>query len=74
MASGTGTIQPPSPAAHRPGVASPTAASRDLRRFGTTPHGGFGLGFERLIMWLTGMQNIRDVIPYPRVPGNTGFV
>ena len=47
---------------------------RDLRRFGTTPHGGFGLGFERLLMWLTGMQNIRDVLPYPRVPGNTGFM
>jgi asparaginyl-tRNA synthetase len=38
----------------------------DLRRFGTVPHSGFGLGFERLIQFVTGMQNIRDVIPYPR--------
>lgn len=41
----------------------------DLRRFGTTPHGGFGMGLERILMWLTGVPNIRDVIPYPRVPG-----
>ncbi len=45
----------------------------DLRRFGTTPHGGFGLGFERMLMWLTGMQNIRDVLPFPRTPGNAAF-
>jgi asparaginyl-tRNA synthetase len=45
----------------------------DLRRFGTTPHGGFGLGFERMLMWLTGMQNIRDVIAFPRVPGSIEF-
>jgi asparaginyl-tRNA synthetase len=38
----------------------------DLRRYGTVPHAGFGLGFERMIMYVTGMQNIRDVIPYPR--------
>ena len=42
----------------------------DLRRFGTVPHGGFGLGFERLIMYVTGMKNIRDVILYPRTVGN----
>ena len=42
----------------------------DLRRFGTTPHAGFGLGFERLVQFVTGMQNIRDVIPFPRTPGN----
>jgi asparaginyl-tRNA synthetase len=42
----------------------------DLRRFGTVPHSGFGLGFERLIMYITGIQNIRDVIPFPRYPGN----
>jgi asparaginyl-tRNA synthetase len=41
----------------------------DLRRYGSVPHGGFGLGFERMLMWITGVQNIRDVIPYPRVPG-----
>jgi asparaginyl-tRNA synthetase len=42
----------------------------DLRRYGTVPHSGFGLGFERILMYITGMQNIRDVIPYPRYPGN----
>jgi asparaginyl-tRNA synthetase len=46
---------------------------RDLRRFGSVPHGGFGLGFERMLMWMTGMSNIRDVIPYPRTPGNAKF-
>ncbi|MGA9525202.1 MAG: asparagine--tRNA ligase [Myxococcaceae bacterium] len=46
---------------------------RDLRRYGTVPHAGFGLGFERLIQYATGMPNIRDVIPYPRTPGNADF-
>jgi len=46
---------------------------RDLRRFGTTPHAGFGLGLERMLMWITGMQNIRDVIPFPRTPGSADF-
>jgi len=46
---------------------------RDLRRFGTVPHSGFGLGFERLIMLTTGIENIRDVIPYPRYPGHAEF-
>jgi asparaginyl-tRNA synthetase len=46
---------------------------RDLRKYGTTPHAGFGLGFERLIQFVTGMANIRDVIPFPRTPGNAGF-
>ena len=41
----------------------------ELRKFGTVPHSGFGLGFERLLMYVTGMQNIRDVIPFPRFPG-----
>lgn len=45
----------------------------DLRRFGSAPHSGFGLGFERLILFVTGMTNIRDVIPYPRFPGNAEF-
>ena len=45
----------------------------DLRRYGTVPHAGFGLGFERLIMFLTGVANIRDVIPFPRTPGNADF-
>lgn len=45
----------------------------DLRRFGTAPHSGFGLGFERLIMYVTGMTNIRDVIPFPRTPNNADF-
>jgi asparaginyl-tRNA synthetase len=45
----------------------------DLRRYGTVPHAGFGLGFERLINYITGMTNIRDVIPFPRVPGKAEF-
>lgn len=45
----------------------------DLRKYGTTTHAGFGLGFERLIMYLTGMQNIRDVIPFPRTTGSCEF-
>lgn len=45
----------------------------DTRRFGTAPHSGFGLGFERLLLFVTGMQNIRDVIPFPRTPGNANF-
>ena len=45
----------------------------DLRRYGTVPHSGFGLGFERLIQYVTGMANIRDVIPYPRAVGQAGF-
>ena len=45
----------------------------DLRRYGSVPHAGFGLGFERLMMYMTGMQNIRDVIPFPRTPKNCEF-
>lgn len=45
----------------------------DLRRFGTVPHAGFGAGFERLLMFLTGVPNIRDVIPFARTPGNADF-
>jgi asparaginyl-tRNA synthetase len=46
---------------------------RDLRRYGTVPHAGFGLGFERLVAYVTGMQNVRDVIPFPRTPGNANY-
>ena len=45
----------------------------ELRKFGTVPHAGFGLGFERALMYLTGMENIRDVIPFPRTPKNAEF-
>jgi asparaginyl-tRNA synthetase len=46
---------------------------RDLRRYGTVPHAGFGLGFERLILYATGIANIRDVIPFPRATGSADF-
>ena len=46
---------------------------RYLRRYGTVPHAGFGLGFERLLAYVTGMENVRDVIPFPRTPGNAHF-
>jgi asparaginyl-tRNA synthetase len=45
----------------------------DLRRFGGVPHAGFGMGFERMMMYVTGMKNIRDVVPFPRTPGNAEF-
>ena len=45
----------------------------ELRKFGTAVHSGFGLGFERLVMFTTGMSNIRDVIPFPRTPQNAEF-
>ena len=45
----------------------------DLRKFGSVPHAGFGLGFERAIMYITGMSNIRDVIPFYRTPKNVEF-
>ena len=45
----------------------------DLRKFGTAPHSGFGLGFERLMLFVTGMGNIRDVIPFPRTPKSAEF-
>jgi asparaginyl-tRNA synthetase len=46
---------------------------RDLRRYGTVPHAGFGLGFERTIAYATGLSNVRDVIPFPRTPGNARY-
>ena len=45
----------------------------DTRRFGSVPHSGFGLGFERLMLFVTGMTNIRDVIPFPRTPNSAKF-
>ena len=45
----------------------------DLRRYGTVPHSGFGLGLERAVQLITGMTNIRDVIPFPRTPGHAEF-
>jgi len=45
----------------------------ELRKFGTVPHAGFGLGFERLVMMATGIENIKDVIPFPRAPGQAEF-
>jgi asparaginyl-tRNA synthetase len=48
-------------------------SSLDLRRYGSVPHAGFGLGFERVVQFMTGMANIRDVIPFPRVPGSAEF-
>ena len=45
----------------------------DLRKYGTVPHAGFGVGFERLVMYVSGMENIRDVIPFPRAPKTCEF-
>ena len=45
----------------------------ETRKFGTVPHSGYGLGFERLLLFVTGMSNIRDVIPFPRTPKNAEF-
>ncbi len=45
----------------------------DLRKYGTVPHAGFGLGFDRIVQFITGMNNIRDVIPFPRTPGAAHF-
>ena len=45
----------------------------ETRKFGTAPHSGFGIGFERLLMFVTGMTNIRDVIPFPRTPQNAEY-
>lgn len=45
----------------------------ESRKFGSVPHSGFGLGFERLLMFITGISNIRDVIPFPRTPNNVEF-
>lgn len=55
------------------GLADSLGWYRDLRRYGTIPHAGFGLGFERLLTYVTGVENIRDAIPFPRTPGNAEF-
>ncbi len=55
------------------GIADELWWYRDLRRYGTVPHSGFGLGFERLVLYVTGMENIRDASPFPRTPGNASF-
>jgi asparaginyl-tRNA synthetase len=49
---------------------TPYEAYLDIRKYGTVPHSGFGLGFERLLLFATGLENIREVIPFPRWPGN----
>ncbi len=59
--------------AEKAGLAEHLGWYRDLRRYGTVPHGGFGLGFERLLNYITGMENIRDAIPFPRTPGTIEF-
>ena len=51
----------------------PYAAYLDLRKYGTVPHAGFGLGFERLVLFATGLDNIREAIPFPRWPGHADF-
>ncbi len=58
---------------HEHGLSKELWWYRDLRRYGTVPHSGFGLGFERLISYITGMTNVRDVIPFPRTPKNAAF-
>ena len=55
------------------GAASPYSAYLDLRRYGRVPHAGFGVGFERLVQFVAGLDNIRDSIPFPRWPNNAAF-
>ncbi len=63
---------PPPPSSMREAHIEPAGLQwyLDLRKYGSAPHAGFGLGFERLIMYVTGISNIRDVIPFPRYPGH----
>jgi asparaginyl-tRNA synthetase len=58
---------------HYISVIFPLYRYMDLRRYGSVQHSGFGLGFERLVMFVTGLENIRDVIPFPRIPGHVDF-
>ena len=60
-------------AAHGLGAGSGYDWYVDTRRFGSVPHAGFGFGFERMLMFATGVGNIRDVIPFPRTPGHADF-
>ena len=55
------------------GLTEELAWYRDLRRYGTAPHAGFGMGFERVLNYVTGMENVRDAIPFPRVPRSAPF-
>ena len=55
------------------GLAEELAWYRDLRRYGSAPHAGFGMGFERVLNYVTGMENVRDAIPFPRVPRSAPF-
>jgi asparaginyl-tRNA synthetase len=84
LVGGVGEIIGGSQREHRHGVLEETIRGQgldpadywwylDLRRFGSVPHAGFGLGFERIVQFMTGMANIRDVIPFPRVPGQAEF-
>ena len=54
-------------------IRSTTRWYRDLRRYGTVPHAGFGLGFERTLAYVTGLANVRDAIPFPRTPGHAKY-
>jgi tRNA synthetases class II (D, K and N) len=58
-------------ARHRQGALR--LVSRSARRYGTVPHAGFGLGFERTLAYITGLANLRDAIPFPRTPGNARY-
>ena len=84
LVGGVGEIIGGSQREHRTGVLEETIRGQgldlddywwylDLRRFGSVPHAGFGLGFERIVQFMTGMANIRDVIPFPRTPGQADF-
>ena len=55
------------------GLTEELAWYRDLRRYGSAPHAGFGMGFERVLNYVTGMENVRDAIPFPRVPRSAPF-
>lgn len=69
-----GMLEAASPGEHDlPGAGGDMHWYLDLRRYGSVPHAGWGLGFERLIMLVTDMPNIRDVVPVPRHPGNCRF-